>query len=499
MIAAVTLTRRAVFAAVVALVAAWASQPTRAQFGGFAGRFDEPKLSLVAKFDKDGDKRLNDSERDAARAYLESQGANRRGQRFGYVAPQVSRGASISTADVKPPFPVTPLYDSATLRTIFITFRNADWERELATFYNTDVDVPATVTVDGQVYRDVGVHFRGNSSYRMVPQGYKHSLNLSFDDVHKEQALRGYTTLNLLNSHEDPTYLRTVLSQEIARNYIPALKSNYVRVVINGESWGVYVNDQQFDGRFVKEAFKTVGGARWKVPGSPRARGGLEYWGDKPEDYKRAFELKSKNDPKAWADLIRFAKTLNETPPEKLEAALAPILDIDEALKFLAIDIALTNGDGYWARASDYLLYQDPQGRFHVVPGDMNETFSEGGRGFGFGGAIPSVSLDPLVGIDDASKPLRSKLLAIPALRARYLTYVKDVAEKWLDWKRLGPIAQQRQSLIAAEVKADARKLDSFEQFPADRARGADSLRSYVERRRAYLMAYTPQQRAAAR
>ncbi|HEV8218421.1 MAG TPA: CotH kinase family protein, partial [Gemmatimonadaceae bacterium] len=441
--------RRAVSAAVLALVTAWASQPARAQFGGFGG-FDEPKASVVARFDKDGDKRLNDTERGAARAYLESQPAGFRRQRFGFASTQAARGRAMSPADLKPPFPLTPLYDTATLRTIFIDFSSDDWERELSTFYNTDVEVPATVTVDGQVYRDVGVHFRGNSSYRMVPQGSKRSLNLTLDDVHKEQALRGYTTLNLLNSHEDPTFLRTVLSQEIARDYMPALKSNYMRVVINHESWGVYVNDQQFDKRFVNEAFKTTGGARWKVPGSPRARGGLEYWGDKPEDYKRTFELKSNERPKAWTDLIRLAKTLNETPVEKLEAALAPMLDVDEALRFLALDVVLTNGDGYWARASDYLLYQDPQGRFHVVPGDMNETFSEGSRGFGFSGALPSATLDPLVGMNDASKPLRSKLLAVPALRARYLTYVRGIAEKWFDWKRLGPLAEKYQALIDA-------------------------------------------------
>ena len=47
------------------------------------------------------------------------------------------------------------------------------------------------------------------------------------------------------------------------------------------------------------------------------------------------------------------------------------------------------------------------------------------GRGM-FGGA--SAELDPLVGLDDATKPLRSKLLAVPALRERYLSYVRDIA-----------------------------------------------------------------------
>ena len=70
-----------------------------------------------------------------------------------------------------------------------------------------------------------------------------------------------------------------------------------------------------------------------------------------------------------------------------------------------------------------------------------------GGRGFGPGGGGPT--LDPLIGLNDPTKPLRSKLLAVPALRARYLAYVRDIAERWLDWKKLGPLARSYQALIA--------------------------------------------------
>ena len=62
-----------------------------------------------------------------------------------------------------------PLRPRPRVRTIFLQFESADWEQELTAFYNTDVEVPATMIVDGKTYRDVGVHFRGNSSFRMVP------------------------------------------------------------------------------------------------------------------------------------------------------------------------------------------------------------------------------------------------------------------------------------------------------------------------------------------
>jgi hypothetical protein len=99
-----------------------------------------------------------------------------------------------------------------------------------------------------------------------------------------------------------------------------------------------------------------------------------------------------------------------------------------------------------------------------------------------------TVELDALVGLDDATKPLRSRLLAVPALRARYLGYVRDIAEKWLDWKTLEPIVRQHQALIASEVKADTKKLYSFEAFEQRVATGEDSLKSFVDRRRAYLL-----------
>jgi hypothetical protein len=93
---------------------------------------------------------------------------------------------------------------------------------------------------------------------------------------------------------------------------------------------------------------------------------------------------------------------------------------------------------------------------------------------------------DPLVGLNDATKPLRSKLLAVPALRAKYLAYTREIATKWLDWKHLEPIAAKYRALISAEVKADSRKIYSFTEFE----RGPAELKALVDRRREYILNY---------
>src|SRR5687767_2471380 len=168
------------------------------------------EMRIVAQFDTDRDERLNAAERKAARAWLESQnsGRGRGGPAFfgrGSVAP-AEPGARVTPADVRT-FPNAPVYDMSTLRTFFFDFENADWEAELAAFYNTDVEVPAALTVDGRVFRDVGVRFRGNSSYFIVPPGRKRSLNVSLDFVHDNQQLGGYRSEEHTSELQSLAYL----------------------------------------------------------------------------------------------------------------------------------------------------------------------------------------------------------------------------------------------------------------------------------------------------
>jgi spore coat protein CotH len=393
------------------------------------------------------------------------------------------------------------------LRTLFLEFENPDWEAEMADFNNTDVEVPATLRVDGKVYKGVGVHFRGASSFMMVPAGRKRSLNLSMDFINPDQRLYGYKTLNLLNAHGDPTFLRTVMYLDIARKYIPAPKANFMRVVINGESWGIYPSQQQFNGDFVKEAYGESKGARWKVSGSPMGQGGLSYLGEDPAPYKKIYDIKSKDDPKDWAALIRLTKILTETPLEQLEKALQPVFDVEGALWFLALEKAFINSDGYWIRASDYTIYLDKQGKFHLIPHDSNETIRtpEGGPGMRGQNAGKGWDLDPFAGSQDSKKVLLSRLLAVPSLRAKYLANMKTIARDWMSWEKLGPMAATYQALIAEDVKKDTRKLDTTEAFTAgltvDReeeggwggrpgSAPAMSMKTFVENRRKFLLEY---------
>ena len=361
-----------------------------------------------------------------------------------------------------------------------------------------------------------------------------------------------------------------------------------MKVVINGESWGVYSNVQQFNKDFLKEFYGTTAGARWKVPGSPQADGGLRFLGEDIAPYRQRFEIKSKDKDTSWKALINLCKVLNETPTKNLPEAIEPILNVDGVLRFLAIDVALVNSDGYWTRASDYSIYRNPDGVFHILPHDMNEAFRGGGRpGGGLPGGPPpqfgapgggrgldfppphpveeaidrnrdgelsrdelknvtqaltaldrnkngqidpeelrpqfesgptgggfgrsgrrggfgrpgggrghgGPTLDPLVGLDSERMPLRSKLLAVPQYRARYLQLLRTIAEKSLTHKNLSPVIDHYRELIAAEVKNDTRKTSSDDAFTnataplkENEAPTPGSLNDFIGQRRSFLL-----------
>jgi hypothetical protein len=277
---------------------------------------------------------------------------------------------------------------------------------------------------------------------------------------------------------------------DVARAYIPAPKANFIQVVINGESWGVYVNQQRFDTDFLRDHYGTTKGTRWRslnnAPG-----GGLSYLGEDLAPYKEAYEIKSKDQRSAWVALRDLCRVLNQTPPDRLAKELAPVLDIETTLKWLALDNVTMNGDGYWEDGSDFNLYVDEKGRFSPVPYDVNEAFRPiGGRR---GGPAPAAALDPFGMADDPRKALLAKLLADPDLRTRYLRHIHTIATQSLDWKTLGPRVTSYERLLAPLIAADTRKLYSAEEFASgsganETSPAAGTIRGFAEQRRAFLL-----------
>lgn len=140
-------------------------------------------------------------------------------------------------------------------------------------------------------------------------------------------------------------------------------------------------------------------------------------------------------------------------------------------------------------------------------PGAPGGFGGPGGFGPPGGMAMNGVELDPLVGLDDPQKPLRSRVLKVPSLRKQYLENIRKIADESLNWDSLGIVVESYRELIDNEVKADTKKLSTYEDFvhatstktsesvnveqdPRGPRGPALSLREFADQRRAYLLKY---------
>jgi hypothetical protein len=221
----------------------------------------------------------------------------------------------------------------------------------------------------------------------------------------------------------------------------------------------------------------------------------LSYLGENVEDYRRWYEMQSADRAESWTPLMNVTRVLAQTPPEKLKAAIEPIFNVDGALRYLALDIVMMSGDGYWLHGSDFNLYVDPKGVLHILHHDANEAFTAHPSGpGGRGGGPREAKADPLTSMDDPNKALRHKLLAVPEYRTRYLQYVRDIARDALDWASVEPKINAWRALIKADVEADTRKLYTTEAFTTSTFGAGEAtppvttLKGFILERRAFLL-----------
>lgn len=185
---------------------------------------------------------------------------------------------------------------------------------------------------------------------------------------------------------------------------------------------------------------------------------------------------------------------------ESLKSELEPIFDIDGALRYLALDIVVMSGDGYWLHGSDYNLYVDENDVLHILHHDTNEAFTAQGGNCGRGdedeASARHATTDPFVSMDDPNKALRQKLLAVPEFRTRYLEYIRDIAMNSLDWEKLAPKIETWRGLIGPDVESDTHKLYSTEQFTtatfgdSQDNPPAETLKGFIQQRREFLLGH---------
>ena len=205
------------------------------------------------------------------------------------------------------------LYQTDNITTIDIYFPIPNWNEVMISNYDSETYLMAdSVVINGSMKDSVGVKYKGNSTFS--ENNDKNPLNVSLDEFNDNQDYRGFQTLKLSSGDKDPSFLREVLSYEIARKYMQAPRSNFARVSINGNYHGLYSSSESVNSDFQRRhLYADNDNSRFKCNPVSTFNGGssLDYLGTDFASYYDYYELKSDF---GWQDIIDLTNAINNNP-----------------------------------------------------------------------------------------------------------------------------------------------------------------------------------------
>lgn len=352
-----------------------------------------------------------------------------------------------------------------------------DWDFKLDSIKrkNPDARLTGISSINGIRFDSTGIRFKGNSSYhRTRNETYKKlPFNIKLDYKIKTQKLPGgHTSVKLSNAFLDPSFIRDPLAYEIIRDYMPAPQCNFTKMYVNNKFYGLYVNTESIDSKFLDKHFGTTEGFLIKCDpdnwqrvrsqsGCPKGENAsLVYLNDNIGCYDAFYEV---DDPGAWKPLLNLIRVLNKNP-EKIET----VLNVDQTLWMLALNNSTVNLDSYNGSLShNYYLWADTTGVCHPLIWDLNMAFGGWRRNFSFEEMKDEelVKYHPLAEINNTRRPLIYKLLRNPLYQKIYLAHYRTIMKDWLTSGKWLTRSQEMMKEIDPWVKADSLKLYSYADF----------------------------------
>jgi len=355
------------------------------------------------------------------------------------------------------------------IRKIEIFFSEPNWNDTLNYNYANDLGrlLADSILIDGKMDDSVGVKYKGNSSYSV--NNAKNPLSIKLDWKKPGQSIDGYNILKLSNGFRDPSFIREVLSYEIARNYMPASKATYANVFINGAWNGLYTCVQSVDFDFLNENFYERKGPFFKadnvniqVTGCPPGPLGIwKYWPDSA-CYQEAFEMQSTND---WTQLQNFTDTLNNS-----FSFVENVLDIDRTLWMMAFNNLTVTLDGPVNNIPhNYYMFKDNNARFSPILWDMNGSF--GTFTMGLPQPVTNQSLqelDVFHGSANSQNKMTLQMFSSAQFKRMYIAHMRTMLNEQFVNSNYLQRSIQLQSIIDSSVNADTKGFYSYNSFIAN-------------------------------
>ena len=237
----------------------------------------------------------------------------------------------------------------------------------------------ANVQIDDDHVDGVGIRYKGNGSFIQGFNENKSSFKIDFNEYNDDLEFRGLTKINLNNCITDPSMLREALSYELFREAgIPCSRIGFARVRLSvdgkyeDKNLGLFTTVEQVDKRFLKDRYGSSKGLLLK----PSTFGTFRYFGEDWDDYVKPYVPKSKPTEEQKRRVIDFARLLNEGEDDAFDAGVEEYLDVDQFIRFVAVNVLLSNLDSFLGGTQNHYVYLEPESnKFQFLPWDMDHSF----------------------------------------------------------------------------------------------------------------------------
>ena len=395
------------------------------------------------------------------------------------------------------------IFQEDTVNEINIEIDEADWQDMLENPLEEEYH-KANVTINGEIIGNVAIRTKGNNSLTSVASSDsdRYSFKLDFDYYDNNGNYYGLKKLCLNNNYSDNSSMREYISYKIMGEMgLDVPECAYSHITVNGEEGGLYLAVEPVDEVFLAAHFADVTGDLYKPEGKGGTGADLVYNGDDISAYT-GLNLKTNLNSSDGKEILALMQALEDGE------GLEEVLDVEKALKYIAANVALANFDSYLGNTTHNFYLYEENGRFTIIPWDMNLAFGGFGGGEvdiyeptkqgmgGFGGGDKrkdtqdnnavtnaaenteaqadannqpqppdNVDMRGMPSMDSGEKPLVTTLLGNETYRSVYEGYLKEIAEKYFTQEYMTELVTKIHDLIAPYVQNDPTAFCTYEEF----------------------------------
>jgi spore coat protein H len=334
--------------------------------------------------------------------------------------------------------------------------------------------VHASAIIDGRPVADIGVRYKGNGTFILGQQVGKISLKLDLNHFIKGQTLAGLKMLNLHSNVTDASSMNEPLAFRLFRAAgVPAPRTAYVKVFITVPGqyatayYGLFTLVEAPDEPFAAARGLPKAGAIFKpVTTSLFADLGRDW-----TRYKQTYDPKTPLAPQQQQRVIDCAAFVSHSTDAAFAKGIGDCVDLDNAARFLAVTVWLSDLDGILGSGQNYYLYLDPRtNRFSFVAWDQDHSFGQFFRG-------SQTQREQLSIVHPWSNENRflERLFAVDAFRTRYRAALADLGRTLCVPARLSEQVDTLAVLIRPAVQAESSaRLTHFDMAVAGRTPPSD-------------------------